>query len=47
MKRLAAPIARIIALAAVAPLGLFGDPVCEPVHAEALCLCMPSSCYCA
>jgi hypothetical protein len=33
---LAAPIARAIALTALAALGLSGDPVHEPVHAEAL-----------
>jgi hypothetical protein len=31
---LPAPIARAIALMALAALGLFGDPVHEPVHAQ-------------
>ncbi len=33
---LAAPMARAIALIALVALGLSGDPVHEPVHAEAL-----------
>jgi len=33
---LAAPIARLIARIALAALGLSGDPVHEPVHAEPL-----------
>jgi hypothetical protein len=33
---LAAPIAPVIALTALAALGLSGDPVHEPVHAQGL-----------
>ena len=42
---LAAPMAREIALVALAALGLSGDPVHEPVHARSPA--SPPSCYCA
>jgi hypothetical protein len=40
---LAAPMAPVIALMALAALGLSGDPVHKPVHARGLCVL--SSCY--